>query len=222
MGVRDTGAPPFGRGETASGLYGDSTATIDATAFEELVGTEHTFQDIDWSQRHCPVRSALPVTCRLVRNLSGVVLFPKKLVQTGTMIGTAGVKELGRVYRQVRETNGKAYAVDEFLPATGVLPNDLFWVVVEGPAMMVNAGNSAVAVTAGSAVVAATAHTTGETAAGTGGNIGGKIQGISYTANTDATGLTTVEQTENMLGVALSSAVSNVTGAEVLVNVGRY
>lgn len=201
--------PPFGRGETA-GVSG----VTDQANWE---GQIRVFEDLDYSvQGAKPNRSNRPVKCMCVRNVSAGVLLPGRL---GTL-KVDGVNILGQVDGYARTTAAPGtVAIDEFLPAAGVAVNDLFWVVIEGPALLKTpiAGadfNGDIAV--GQNLVALTAVTSGATTAGRVAcqNITGSTQAADYTF--------LVSQIMNCVGQALSAKTTGNTAADILVNMRRW
>lgn len=142
--------PPFNLGQTLG-----VSSTDDG---KHWVGTVKVFPDVD--PKTGKVRSGRLKKCIAVRNSSGQTLYAKRAVAFSSGSYTA-------VSGYTRVTNDVvAGVVDEFLPSTGVVANDVFWVTVEGPTELVASGQVAV----GDALAAVTAHTTNATdSAGTGG-----------------------------------------------------
>ena len=202
--------PPFERGKTFFG----PDATIAAASITEtdyLLGKEWIFEDVDYSVSTPtkPLRSGRKVRCRLVRNLSATTQYGKYLV---TFKASAGMYD-NEIDGMADTTAERAFPVDEFLPSTGVIANDLFWIVVEGPAMCrTPLEASALNVfTVGDRVVALTAATSGATTAG-------RLTPI------DLTGATALlaNQIGGFIGRALSAKTTANTNADVLVSVGRW
>lgn len=99
----------------------------------------------------------------LVRNVSGAALTPGRAVTW-----KAGFRGK-RVDGYVRLTNAEvAGIVDDQLPAAGVANNDLFWLIVKGPALLKTplAGGAGNVFAEGDVLVALTAVTSGATTAG--------------------------------------------------------
>lgn len=145
-------SPPFPRGE----IY-DPAAAGNVLAPNnplQTIGREWDFQDINLlsTSRPKPQRSGNDVTCRLMKNTSGVVLYPKRIVtidpdNPGYATGLAAVGN----------ADDLCAIVDEYIPSTGVPINSLFWAVVEGRGLMVtDATASTVSITAGMFIVPAT------------------------------------------------------------------
>lgn len=204
--------PPFSRGET---FY--NGGTIDSN---NLGGVQHEgkiweFEDIDLTPGSVgskKTRSGREVKCMCVRNVSGINLLPKRCVnlQTG---GTDGKFYLGRVDGYSTTTAQRAYPIDEFLPSAGVPNNDLFWVVVEGPAKVLTdlAGGANNVVNVGGVVCALTAVTSQSTTAG-------RVQPQDLSGATTALG----NQVQNKIGVSLSAVTTGNTNADLLVEVGKW
>lgn len=142
--------PPFDLGQTLG-----VTSTDDG---KQWVGVVKTFPDVNPTTG--AVRSGRLKKCIAVRNLSGQTLKAKRAVafSSGSYTAVSGYTRL---------TNDQvAGVVDEFLPSTGVVANDVFWVTVDGPTDLIVSGQVAV----NDAIAAVTAHTTNATdSAGTGG-----------------------------------------------------
>lgn len=109
--------PPFPLGQT---LGVDSTVTSPA-----WVGAVKEFPDVDPVTGK--VRSNRRKVCIAVRNSSGVALLPKRLVsfKSGSFTEVDG-------YTSATDA-ASAGVVDEWLPATGVADDDVFWITVQGP-----------------------------------------------------------------------------------------
>lgn len=129
---RDNGAP-FQRGNTG---YGPG-ATIDSgnLKFAELLGQVKEFEDEKWGDYGAKgTNSMFQVTCMVVRNTSGGALLPSQTVVIDSNFNATGVSAV---------SEGPFAVVDEFLPAAGVVANDVFYVVIHGPAQVITTpGNS--------------------------------------------------------------------------------
>jgi len=131
-----------------------------------------------------------------VKNTSAGVLLPKRIAAFNTAAGKMFTEVNGYAAVTNEERVG---VVDEWLPASGVAVNDVFWVTVNGPTEVV-AAVSGTAITAGSRLAAITAATSGATVAGratpsslvgatTGGNDNGRgVIGYAVSAGTTADG----------------------------------
>lgn len=197
--------PPFPRGETFyNGLSIDST-NLGGLQFE---GAEWEFEDVQINAGvgAKPNRTNMKVRCRCVRNVAAIALQPKRLVTFQLTAGMYG----SRVDGYATTTAQRGFPVDEYLPAAGVPVNDLFWIVVAGPALVLtplDAGSDNV-INVGDAVVALTAATSGATTAGR-----------VYTQ--DLTGATSLlaNQVQDRVGYALSAVTTGNTGANLLIEV---
>ena len=114
--------PPFSLGQT----LGVTSANDGAN----WVGAVKQFPDVDPTTGR--IRSNRVKTCVAVRNLSSIALAPKRVVSFDT--GTAGLASFTQTKGYTTATNEERVGVvDEYIPATGVAVNDVFWVTVEGP-----------------------------------------------------------------------------------------
>ena len=134
-------SPPFARGETyangnaeilnaASGPWGLGGINLEGKEFvfepnaDGQGGTTYSQLGSDPAGR--------PIRVKVVRNVSGQNLKPKRLVKFQT--GTAGVPLETRVDGYTSAVSDiPAGVTDEFLPTAGVPNNDLFYVVIDGP-----------------------------------------------------------------------------------------
>jgi len=143
--------PPFDRGFTRFG--GSPVSATDGAGFE---GKEYTFPDKDWgsSDETKPDRSTGMVRVRVVRNLSGGALLPKRIAKM-KLDGTA-YEERGQVSGYAETVGEHGFPIDEFLPAAGVAANDLFYVVVDGCAKVTSAAAGDTTVAIGEYVIPST------------------------------------------------------------------
>jgi hypothetical protein len=145
------------------------------------------------------------VVAVLVRNVSGVNLLP------GMMVTWAAGYFKKRVDGYSRTTAvWVAGVVDEHLPAAGVPTNDLFWLVVKGPTLVkTSAAADAEDVIAefGRLVALTAAASTHSTTAG------------RVIAQTDAGTDTTLDQIQNVVGIALSANTTAQTNRSLLAEV---
>lgn len=208
--------PTFDRGKTY--FDGRTITAADVAATKHLEGQEKVFEDIDYSAGPFTrtLRSGRKVRCRCVRNNSGIALLPKRLV---TMEATAG--DWGKRVDGYADVNAeRAYPVDEFLVSTGVPVDDLFWIVVEGPAMCSTAleanGDNVIAV--GDRLTSQTAATSGATTAGR-----VKKQAALSAATSGVVDFTTIfAEGTQYVGSALSAKTTANTAADILVDIGRF
>jgi len=138
--------PGFGRGQTLGVTSADQGGSV--------TGTQKTFTDSDPRTSNAgKFFSNRPVTCIAVRNTSGGVLLP------GTAVKFKATAILDEVDGEATSAAAGTLVgiVDEYLPATGVEDQDVFWVVVSGPtAITTNASitaGAAITVTDGEAAV---------------------------------------------------------------------
>lgn len=191
----------------------DATATTSAL----LAGITKNFADKDYSSSRnaLPLRSGGEVTCILVRNSSGITLLPKMAVTWKS--GARGREVDG--YADFCPDRAIAGIVDEWLPSTGVVDDDYFWLTVKGPTLALTSaaadeGNSInvddwlVNSTAASSVVSTTA---------------GRVQ----TQIPNSAGLTTNITFAQSLNIykfarAMSAKTTANTNADILVYVDLY
>jgi hypothetical protein len=165
----------------------------------ELEGTEVKFRDdVKSGSGPTSLRSGRFTTCKLVRNVSGFALAPKRLVSWAA--GYRGTRVDGYVAATAGEVAG---VVDDRLPVAGAADDDLFYIMVKGPGLCVNdLGTGASAISDGAFLVALTAVTTG-----------------AVTAGRIASGnAATLGHIQNSIGRAMSATTSANTGANVLVD----
>jgi hypothetical protein len=146
--------PPFSLGQT----LGVSSAT-DGTGW---VGVVKNFPDVNPTTGR--VRSNRVKTCVAVRNTSGAALLPKRVVTFDST--TAGLAAFTETKGYSAVTNEERVGVvDEYLPASGVAANDVYWVTVEGPTEVAVALSGS-DIVAGDRLAAITAATSGATTSG--------------------------------------------------------
>jgi len=187
-----TNDPPFALGQTLG-----VSSTADGKGW---VGAVKTFPDVNPTTG--AVRSNRMKTCVAVRNTSGVAVLPKRVVRFAT--GTAGAGLFSTVDGYAAVAGDERVGVaDEYLPATGVANNDVFWVTVEGPTEVSHA-LSGTEVAVGDRLAAITAATSGATTAG-------RVKPVTY-ASAGSTNLG--EALRGVIGVACSAGAT--TGGNVL------
>jgi len=198
--------PPFERGET---FYNGATITATDLGGVNLEGMEWVFNDVNPNTG--AVRSEKYVRCRCVRNTSGIALLPKRLVRFEQ--DASNPDEYGRrVDGYTTTTAEEGYPVDEYLGTAGVPANDLFWIIVGGPAVVLSSLSDMTAdVTSGDWVVAITAATSQATTAGR----------FNTQVLTGATSLLAL-QIMNRIGRALSAGTTANTNTDFLVEVGKW
>jgi hypothetical protein len=204
--------PPFSRGET---FYNGGTIDANNLGGLQMEGAIWEFEDVDYSSASVgakKTRTNRRVKCMVARNVSGINLLPKRLVNLQTS-GTDGRFYCGRVDGYASVGGQRAYPIDEFLPTAGVPNNDLFWVVVEGPAMTITdlAGGASNFISVGSFVDALTAVTSQATTAG-------RVHPVDFSG----TAATFILEAFGRVGVALSAVTTGNTNANLLVEVGKW
>ena len=162
-----------------------------------IEGIRKAFANKDYSSSRnaMPLRTGGETICILVRNASGRTLLPKMTVTwkagfVGTRVDGFSAIESGVV----------AGVVDEWLPATGVADNDLFWLAVKGPHLCLKQSSTGVIAHDGWVAALTAANTLHSTTAG-------RITAVA--ATTEST--TTLSHALNRIGRAMST--SNTSGA---------
>lgn len=202
--------PPFPRGQT---FYSGGTIDTNALGGVQLEGMEWVFEDVDPRQGTSGAstrRTNRPVKCRLVRNDGTLTLLPKRLVQPGVTAGK--VKAAAEGYPTA--TAGKVQGVvDEYLPSTGIPPNDIGWIVIGGPTLVLTdlAGGANNVINVDDYLVALAGATSGATTAG-------------RVVTQDLTGATALlgNNVQNVIGVAMSAATTANTNAGILADIGSF
>lgn len=154
--------PPFGLGQTL-GLDGvnDSLYGITNGSYgDNWVGSVKEFTDVNPITGQ--VRSNRRKVCIAVRNTSGAALLPRRVVRLAGL----GRALFGAADGYASVANDALVGVvDEFLPASGVANNDVFWVTVDGPTE-VSVALSGAEITPRDRLSVVTAATSGATTAG--------------------------------------------------------
>lgn len=205
--------------ERGSTMYNGATIDTNNLSYLDYEGQTKIFEDKIWNGSGVKADrlNGREVVCRLVRNMSGATLYPKRLVQLDPA-------NPGRVTGYTNSLCQEAYVVDEFLPATGVPNGDLFWIVISGPTQvltpMTGAEFNTTLIAAGQVLVAGTTST-GTTAAGTTG-APGRIAGFTILAATTVPQFTNIlDYATNWVCRAISAATSGNTNTGILVDVRR-
>lgn len=213
---RDNTSTPE-RGQT---WYNGGTIDTNNLAAVHLEGQEKVFEDILWTgsagvKSDRGLAAGRDVRCRLVRNNSGITLLPKKMVRLDPA-------NPGRVLGYVTNTGQVGYPVDEFLPASGVPHGDLFWIVVEGPAMTLTPFTGAEfggADIATGVILTSITTTAGSTQTGTTSENGRVAQYLTVAATTAAQWSLVQNVMTNWHGRALSARTTAETNADILMDV---
>lgn len=188
--------PPFTRGNTFN-----QGGTIDANNLGgiNLEGKEWRFEDTIYG-------TGQYVYVRCVRNSGTFALRPARLVTFDTSF--YGL----RVNGYAATTAAAAFPVDELLPAAGAPVNDLFYIVVEGPALVLTPldGGADNVINVGDMLNAITAATTGATTAG-------RVASIVASATTNSG-----QAINNVIGRAMSAATTANTGVGVVAYIHKW
>jgi hypothetical protein len=208
--------PPFPRGDT---FYNGGAIDANNLGGLQWEGKEWVFEDINILSGvgAKQSRSGQYVTCRIVRNVSGVNILPKQLCvfQTAFTAGAYG----GRVDGLASVGAGAdwCFPADEYLPAAGVPNNDLFWLVVKGPALCLTdlAGGANNSIAVGAPLVSLTGTSSQATTAG-------RVMPQTLAISTTGATLPLANMIQNRIGRAMSAMTTAQTNAGVLVDVGKW
>jgi hypothetical protein len=208
--------PVFPRGST---FYDGETIDTNDLQGINLEGMEWVFEDVHPTTG--VRRTGRSVRCRCVRNVSGVNLLPKLLATFSITAGLYGQRVVG--YSRLTPGTGalnngaspmaEGYPIDEYLPAAGVPTNDLFWIVLEGPAVCVTSVSNGV--NDFSVGTWATAQTA---AASTFSTTAGRVIAQALTGATAILG----EAVQVRIGRALTALTANQTASDILLDIGHW
>lgn len=197
------------RGQTY--LKGATGRTITSTDAAQIEGATKLFDDVAPGQASGAKarRSNRQTLCILVRNASGIALLPKRIARWKS--GQRGKQVDGYTTTTAAEAAG---VIDEHLPASGVPANDLFWLAVKGPSLILTslAGDAENVISVDDTLVALTAATSQATTAG---------RAITWGLTATSTGSTNGTLTNhilNQLGKAMSAKTTANTNADLLVD----
>ena len=158
--ARDESAP-FARGETyangnmeilnaATGPFGLGGVNLEGKEFvfepnsQDDTGTSYNSLGSDPNGR--------PIRVKVVRNASTINLKPRRLARY--QLATAGINLETRVDGYTASlADVPAGMIDEFLPAAGVPPQDLFYLVIAGPSIGTSLTTGTVAINHGDRLV---------------------------------------------------------------------
>lgn len=188
--------PPFPRGTT----FG-SGATVAATDGPQYEGKEYFFPDVN-PNNPGSFRSNAVVRCRVVRNNSGVAINAKKICKLDKG-GAANEDNYSKVSGLTATAADKGYPADEYLSSAGAAANDLFYVVVNGPATVTSDSAGATNFAVGQVVVP-----------------GATTTGSVVTQDTTQVGANLFNQINNAIGKALQAV--NAVSTDLLVDVGGH
>jgi hypothetical protein len=200
--------PPFRRGET---FYQGNTIDVNNLGGVQLEGKEYTFEDIDpraGTSGATARRTSRSVRCRIVRNVGTLTLLAKRAVMVGSTAGKVWSTIDGNGFNT--DPDDIQGIVDEYLPSTGCLPNDLCYIVVRGPSLCLTglAGDATNVINVKDRLVVLAGTSSGST---TSGRVGTQI----------LTGATAplAKQIQNVLGRAMSAKTTSNTNNDLLVDV---
>jgi hypothetical protein len=150
---------PFPRGGTLAG--GDAatiTTNLTHTDATSILGKTWVIEDINWAATSPPGskprRSGRDVRVMAVRNVSGATLLPKRVAKM--KVDGSSLEFLGQISGYATTVGELCYPIDEFLPSTGVLANDIFYLVVGGPATVTTGAAGDTNISIGSFVIPTT------------------------------------------------------------------
>jgi hypothetical protein len=205
--------------------------TIGSTDKLEMEGREYLVEDLDYSSSPARPRTFYSSAgqsrfkrIRIVRNGTGSLVYPRQLVAFNGAAYGQQVNSFGYTIPM------ECYAVDEFLPAGGVIANDLFYITVDGCAeCLTELTNNFTAITAATAganagagnwVVCQTAaaSTAATSQAALTAITAGRITPALYSGATTAL----AAHIQNRIGIALSACTSQGTNQPILVYVKRW
>jgi hypothetical protein len=196
-------SPPFARGET---YYNGGTIDTTNLGGPNLEGKEFFFEVNAADDEVQADPSGRQIKVRVVRNVSGVNLKPARVVHFNSTTSVPyGTQVDGYC---ISNASVPAGVSDEFLPAAGVVNNDLFYIVVQGPTKVTNQTASPVTTAVGSRLVpAATGATLGD-------DLGGRVDlqtNVVAAASTN-TGTNILNGVQNVIGFA--GTVNNTTASQ--------
>lgn len=125
---------PFELGETLDGTAEDGTTLINDHWLGQVF--EVPAQQLDSSQVRGGKKRLVGRSLKVValRNVSGTTLYGKRMAQLYDSAGYSLIKEVDG-YTIVTGT-GNCVLIDPFLDTVGVADDDIFWGVLEGPALV--------------------------------------------------------------------------------------
>lgn len=199
---------PMNLGETLSGTDADGNLIND-----EHLGHIYNIPANDFSatQGIKARLSSRQIKAFLVRNVSGVTLYGKRL---GTLRQAAGYDAFIAEVDGLAETLAHKGCVilDPYIATNGVADDDICWALVEGPCMLLTPDAGA----AFNGDIAVAAPLVAATAAASTGTTAGRVSNVTLAGQTAATAA--FNMAANLVGHALSARTTGETGAEILVN----
>jgi hypothetical protein len=205
---------PFDRGQT---YYGPDQ-TIDQNDLKggQFLGMEKVFEDYDYSAQIASGvitrRSGRKVTCRLLRNTSGITILGKRLC----IVDAAGLNATGIT----TASYVRCAPLDEWLPSTGLRNGDIGWFVVDGPAMLLTSFGADLTIAAGDALHSQTSSAGSTSGASTATN-GRPTKHVVAAATTAGQFTDIIEHLKNYVGTAISARTTGETHADILVDIRR-
>ena len=125
-----------------------ASGSADVTSHSELEGKTYLIEDVNMASASNAVgyRSGAYVLLMVVRNVSAGVIYPKNTCKM--KVDGTGYQFIGQVVSNAPTLGDQWFPADEYLPAAGVAINDLFYVVVGGPATVTTdtAGDTTIAI----------------------------------------------------------------------------
>lgn len=217
--------PPFLPGQYMADRSGSSTDSERTGA--QYLGKEFWFDDIDWSvtgSQIKPTRSQIRRKLRVVRNKHATdAMLPKRVAKVNGLVctgavgaGTAGpdaqsiVGGYCSIGSAAAVSPDHGFPIDEWLPSTGAPANSLFYVVVEGPAVVKSGLTQFTAIVVGDPLVCLTAATSNATTSG-------RVVVLGLDSTTLGVGVPA-----RIIGAAMSACTSQGYHVDVLVNVGKW
>src|SRR6266852_2002700 len=180
--------PPFPRGQT----FGNG-ATVASTDGPQYEGKEFVFEDSGVDRPIGSFRSNRYTTMRVVRNNSGGTLTaPAKKLCTLDLGGGTTADAMSKVSGFTASVADKGYPADEYLVGN-VLANDLFYIVVNGPAKVMT-------------------DTAGDTNFAVGAIL---VPGAGTAGRVVEQGAITLQQIQNAVGKALSAINATSTDVDI-------
>jgi hypothetical protein len=148
---------PFNRGETF--YNGNIPDLTNGAGGINLEGKEYVAEIAPASRYSGAVAdpSGRTVRVKVVRNRSAINLLPRRIARYAIGTPNAGFNFGTGVDGYVFQTTDPiAGVVDELLPAAGVPPGDLFYVVTDGPTEVISATTGTISIAAGAQIAATT------------------------------------------------------------------
>lgn len=200
--------PQFGLGKT---FYDGGTIDTNNLGGVDWEGFEREFDDTNYTTPAQGPRTPFKKVCRLMRNASGVTLLAKRCLRTAA--GANWGKRLAGYTTTANEENFVG-VLDEYLPSAGLVNNDLGWVTVYGPTLVLTdlAAGANNNISVGNWIGVIAGSTTGATTSGRAGLLN----------NTGGATTPLFEAAANRIGKALSANTTDQTNTDVLCFLTQY